>query len=286
MAGAITIWSDFIITDNGLNLRQAAIGLGCKVDFVYAEIGEGVPSDPSQIPLMTALVQFTQRTAIALSAVSGPTHFIDLLIDNKEYTEPILWRELAVFAKLIPPETSLDNPIPEVLLSPVLYGYAYTTQGYESIPAGTDFHRTWSIGIDTKLSRSTSIIISYDGSKVYATIEALGAVTAQLNGHVNRIISAENGVHGIRVKGGILQFFDGIGWVFVDAANEIRVHNTDPNAHYEVIANLQRQIDLIMDMLSNFRAGKLLDSDGTVQDGLVHLTESGEIMPLVLRKKQ
>jgi len=69
-------------------------------------------------------------------------------------------------------------------------------------------------------------------------------------------------------------------------AEDLEAHNTDPNAHYELIANLQQQIDLIMDMLSNFRAGKLLDSDGTVQDGLVRLTENGEIMPLVLRKKQ
>jgi len=68
-------------------------------------------------------------------------------------------------------------------------------------------------------------------------------------------------------------------------AEDLQAHNTDPNAHYDLIANLQRQIDVIMDMLGQFRQGRIRDFDGNMFEGFVRLEESGEIKPLILREK-
>ena len=191
MADPVTMWSSFTITENGLALRQKAIALGLRPTFVFAEIGEGVPPDPSQIPNMTALVQRAEQVQVTRSMSSGTTHHVDVQIDNMGFNSPVLMREMGVFAAILPPDpedldfddfmddekkSALDDPELPQFFTPSLYGYAYTTSGYESIPPGEEFHRIWTIGADTQISRSESIAIKYDGSIVYVTHEDIDAL--------------------------------------------------------------------------------------------------------------
>jgi len=176
----ITKWSDFIITNSGLALRQKAIALGLQVRFVYAEVGEGVPADPSLIPIMTSLVLFKERAGIARSASGEATHHVDIIVDNLRFEESFPMREQAVYARIEQPEdpesTALLDPELEGFFEPVLYGYAYTLNGYESVPAGKQQHRLWTIGVDTLISRSMEITIVYDGSNVYVNNDQIDPI--------------------------------------------------------------------------------------------------------------
>jgi len=171
MSNPITAWSDFIITDNGLALRQKAIALGLQVRFVYAEVGEGVPSDPSLIPIMTSLVMFKERAGVSRTVSDGATHHVDIVVDNREFAAGFPMREIGLYAEIVPPldpehHAYLDPDLPAFFV-PNLYGYSYTTSGYESVPKGEDQHRLWTIGAETLISRGEPIVIVYDASSVY-----------------------------------------------------------------------------------------------------------------------
>lgn len=192
MADVVTIWNPFLITNNGLNLRQQAIATGVTVTFHYAKIGQGVPSNPTNIPLMTDLVLSAQQVPVVRSESSGATHYVGVKIDNLTFSQPILMREIGLFA-------SMDGG------TPILYGYTYATQGYDSIPAGSVSHYIWTVGIDTVLSRTQNISFTYDGSKVYATyddidqlIQAFDETKTQLNKIIDTHTKEEN-PHGLKV---------------------------------------------------------------------------------------
>lgn len=158
MADVVTVWNPFIITNNGLELRQAAIATEKSVKFDYAKIGQGAPSNPSNIPLMTDVVLPAHQVPVVRSESKGVTHFVGVRIDNAKFPQPVLMREIGLFA-------SLGGG------APILYGYTCAMQGYDSIPAGSISHYIWTVGIDTVLSRAQSIMFSYDGSTVYASYD-------------------------------------------------------------------------------------------------------------------
>lgn len=158
MADVVTVWNPFIITNKGLDLRQAAIATGKSVKFDYAKIGQGAPSNPANIPLMTDVVSPAHQVPVVRSESNGVTHFVGVRIDNVKFPQPVLMREIGLFA-------SLGGG------TPILYGYTYATQGYDSIPAGSISHYIWTVGIDTVLSRAQSITFNYDGSTVYASFD-------------------------------------------------------------------------------------------------------------------
>jgi hypothetical protein len=215
MADVVTTWNQFILTDNGLEMRQQAIA-GANITFDYAKIGEGVPTEPSLIPLMTDLVSAARQVPVIRTLANSVTHFVGARIDNAQFTQPILLREIGLFA-------SIGNE------PPTLYGYSYATQGYDSIPAGSVSHYVWTIGIDTVLSRSSSITFVYDGSAVFATLDdvdqliqawdsfrseiGLDGFTSKLDNHIGAMVMSENGVHGIRYFNGKLQVFNGENWI-------------------------------------------------------------------------
>jgi hypothetical protein len=158
MADVVTVWNPFIITNNGLNLRQEAIATGKTVTFNYAEIGQGVPASPAAVPLLNGLVSPARQVPVVRSESNGATHFVGVRVDNADFAQPVLMRELGLFAALEGGE-------------PVLYGYTFAAQGYDSIPAGSVSHYIWTIGIDTVLSRAQSVSFTYDGSTVYASYD-------------------------------------------------------------------------------------------------------------------
>lgn len=160
MANITTIWSQFFLTDAGLRLRQQSIATGAELVFSFAKIGQGVPINPANIPLMTDIVSAAEEVPVVRSEAEGVTHYVGVRVDNKDFKQPVLMTEIGLFAKIGDDE-------------PVLYGYTYATQGYDSIPAGKISHYVWTIGIDTVISRAQSISFSYDGSKVYATEEEI-----------------------------------------------------------------------------------------------------------------
>lgn len=160
MANVITIWSQFFITDSGLRLRQQTIATGAELTFCFAKIGQGVPINPANIPLMTDIVSAAEEVPVVRSVAEGVTHHVGVRVDNKDFEQPVLMTEIGLFAKIGEEE-------------PVLYGYTYATQGYDSIPAGNVSHYIWTIGIDTVISRAQSILFNYDGNEVYATEEEI-----------------------------------------------------------------------------------------------------------------
>ena len=62
-------------------------------------------------------------------------------------------------------------------------------------------------------------------------------------------------------------------------AEDLDKHNQDPNAHWAIIANLQRQIDELKEMLSPFRTGVIQQEDGTISPAVLQM-ENGETIPL------
>lgn len=156
MPNVITKWSQFYITDAGLRLRQRAIASEGLIDFCYAKIGQGVPLNPANIPLMTDIVLPAEQVPVVRSEADGTTHYAGVRIDNANFDNPVLMTEIGLFARIDDEE-------------PILYGYTYAEQGYDSIPAGKVSHYVWLVGIDTVISRATSVTFTYDGSKVYAT---------------------------------------------------------------------------------------------------------------------
>ncbi len=156
MPNVITKWSQFYVTDAGLRLRQRAIASEGLIDFCYAKIGQGVPINPANIPLMTDIVLPAEQVPVVRSEADGVTHYAGVRIDNADFAEPVLMTEIGLFARIGDEET-------------ILYGYTYAEQGYDSVPAGKVSHYVWLVGIDTVISRATSVTFTYDGSKVYAT---------------------------------------------------------------------------------------------------------------------
>ena len=166
MANVVTQWNPFIITNKGLELRQRSIATGATITFNYAKIGQGVPSNPATIPSMTDIISAAEQVPVVRSESDGVTHSVGIRIDNADFEQPVLMTEIGLFAS-IGQET------------PVLYGYTYTTQGYDSIPAGSTSHYIWTVSIDTVISRTQSISFTYDGSGVYITEAEMAASLAK-----------------------------------------------------------------------------------------------------------
>jgi hypothetical protein len=168
MADVMTIWSPFILTDNGLNLRQRALSGGEIITWSYAKIGEGVPDDPNDIPLLTDLALPSREVLIVRSESEGSnfawgtqnssTHQIGIRIDNSDFDAPVLLREMGVFAAIGEE-------------SPILYGYTYAEQGYDSIPDKDTYHYVGTPEIDTVISRAASISFNWTGSSLYVTFD-------------------------------------------------------------------------------------------------------------------
>lgn len=166
MANVVTQWNPFIITNKGLELRQRSIATGATITFNYAKIGQGVPSNSATIPSMTDIISAAEQVPVVRSESDGVTHSVGIRIDNADFEQPVLMTEIGLFAS-IGQET------------PVLYGYTYATQGYDSIPAGSTSHYVWTVSIDTVISRAQSISFTYDGSGVYVTEAEMAASLAK-----------------------------------------------------------------------------------------------------------
>ena len=206
MANTITVWSQFYITDAGLRLRQQTIATGAELTFCFARIGQGVPSNRENIPLMTDIVLYAEEVPVIRTVADGSSHYVGVRVDNKDFEQSILMTEIGLYAKIGDDE-------------PVLYGYAYATQGYDSIPAGNVSHFVWTIGIDTIISRSQNITFAYDGSKVYASEEEIDELIKAFDEFKNEIRN------------------DIISGKFLEIANEeLARHNSDENAHSNLLA--------------------------------------------------
>lgn len=166
MANVVTQWNPFIITNKGLELRQRSIATGATITFNYAKIGQGVSSNPATIPSMTDIISAAEQVPVVRSESDGVTHSVGIRIDNADFEQPVLMTEIGLFAS-IGQET------------PLLYGYTYATQGYDSIPAGSTSHYIWTVSIDTVISRAQSISFTYDGSGVYITEAEMAASLAK-----------------------------------------------------------------------------------------------------------
>ena len=177
MANVITNWSQFFLTDAGLRLRQQSIATGAELIFCFAKIGQGKPVNPENIPLMTDIVSAAEEVPVVRSIAEVVTHYVGVRVDNKNFKQPVLMTEIGLFARIGDDE-------------PVLYGYTYATQGYDSIPAGSVSHYTWTIGIDTVISRAQSISFNYDGSKVYATEEEIDQLIQAFDAFKESMLSA------------------------------------------------------------------------------------------------
>ncbi|MCM1167660.1 MAG: hypothetical protein NC401_16810 [Ruminococcus sp.] len=199
MANVVTQWNPFIITNKGLELRQRSIATGAPITFNYAKIGQGKPSNPANIPSMTDIVSAAEQVPVVRSVSDGVTHYVGIRIDNVTFKQPVLMTEIGLFAS-IGGET------------PVLYGYTYATQGYDSIPAGNISHYIWTVSIDTVISRAQSISFTYDGSKVYASEAEIDALIQAWEAYKDDVGSDD-------LHGAVNQHSTDIGYLFKVAEN-------------------------------------------------------------------
>ena len=183
-----TLWSPFIITNAGIKIRQESVVEGKPITFNYAKIGQGIPTNPANIPLMLDLISPALQVAIVRSDADGETHHIGIRIDNESLTQSILMTEVGLYA-------SIDGK------APILYGYGYATQGYDSIPPGNVSHYVWTIEIDTVLSRSQNIVFNYDASNIYVTAKDVENGLKELKGQLTDLVDDhklnKNNPHGI-----------------------------------------------------------------------------------------
>ena len=75
--------------------------------------------------------------------------------------------------------------------------------------------------------------------------------------------------------------------ITVDPAGLVTVrmleeHNQDPNAHHDLFAAMQAQIDALMAMMSPSRNGVIMQDGGTQNSAVIQRQDNGEILPLVL----
>lgn len=216
MANVETQWNPFIITNKGLELRQRSIATGATITFNHGKIGQGVPSNPANIPSMTDIVSAAEQVPVVRSEANDVTHYVGIRIDNVTFKQPVLMTEIGLFAS-IGEET------------PVLYGYTYATQGYDSIPAGSTSHYVWTVSIDTVISRAQSISFSYDGSKVYVTEAEMDALIQAWEAYKDEVGSDD-------LHGAVNQHSTDIGYLFKAAENnrelvmnvELRNTETEP----------------------------------------------------------
>ncbi|MDE7281030.1 MAG: hypothetical protein K2N36_04760 [Ruminiclostridium sp.] len=170
-----TLWSPFIITNAGIKIRQESVVEGKPITFNYAKIGQGIPTNPANIPLMPELISPALQVAIVRSDADEETHHIGIRIDNESLTQSILMTEVGLYA-------SIDGK------APILYGYGYATQGYDSIPPGNVSHYVWTIEIDTVLSRSQNIVFNYDASNIYVTAKDVENGLKELKGQLTDLV--------------------------------------------------------------------------------------------------
>lgn len=164
-------WSRFFITDAGLALRTQIIAEQGEINFTRGAIGEGKPLSEDQIGAMTALVVYKEPAYVVRSfAVEANTHGMVIKMDNAveeaEFQEEVLVTEVGVYAKCVGTDTE------------ILYGYSYALSGYAPMPAAVNGHRTWNLIFNTRISRSSGVTVTYDGSKVYVTFEELEQAVA------------------------------------------------------------------------------------------------------------
>ena len=183
-----TLWSPFIITNAGIKIRQESVVEGKPITFNYAKIGQGIPTNPANIPLMPELISPALQVAIVRSDADEETHHIGIRIDNESLTQSILMTEVGLYV-------SIDGK------APILYGYGYATQGYDSIPPGNVSHYVWTIEIDTVLSRSQNIVFNYDASNIYVTAKDVENGLKELKGQLTDFVDDhklnKNNPHGV-----------------------------------------------------------------------------------------
>ncbi|MCL2215383.1 MAG: hypothetical protein FWB91_00050 [Defluviitaleaceae bacterium] len=153
--------------------------------------------------------------------------------------------------------SNYGNPDPDNFVSPLEEGYPLSQIGFYAmdpddgeilyrisqfdnpnwVPAFTE--RGWEY--IPKFYFSTG-----NASEVIIQIDPSGLATVEmLTQHIEQSIHSEDGSHGIRYFNGVLQVNDGVSWVSITTSGDLAVHNTDPNAHADKFANLQKQLNEI-----------------------------------------
>ena len=179
-------WSPYYITDAGRALRQLSIAEGKQMVFIRAVIGTGKPADPATIDEMSGLVAFAKDVIIKRSYAIEANHLIIVRVDNSGYTQDVLMTEIGVYAKIDDQE---DNQA-------ILYGYAYSLDGYVLIPAQTSNtnRKIYEITLDTYLSRSSDIQIVFDSSTIFVSHADLDDAVESIDATIENLDASQIGL--------------------------------------------------------------------------------------------
>ena len=179
-------WSPYYITDAGRALRQLSIAEGKQMVFTRAVIGTGKPADPATIDEMSGLVAFAKDVIIKRSYAIEANHLIVVRVDNSGYTQDVLMTEIGVYAKIDDQE---DNQA-------ILYGYAYSLDGYVLIPAQTSNtnRKIYEITLDTYLSRSSDIQIVFDSSTIFVSHADLDDAVESIDATIESLDASQIGL--------------------------------------------------------------------------------------------
>jgi hypothetical protein len=174
-------YKPFVLTELGLQLRQQVIA-GAKdgnkytVDFTRAVIGQGRPAAEDDMYTLTAVVSPVADMPVKESYAEGYNHIIVAVVDNQNILDAIMMTEVGIMARLL-------NADGTVAQEEILYGYTYTNR-YDYLPdpaSGYIIQRE--MLFDTVISRTANVSVTFDASKVYATVQDLRNHIFDINAH-------------------------------------------------------------------------------------------------------
>ncbi len=174
-------YKPFVLTEQGMALRQQVIAGGRDkskyvMDFTRAVIGQGRPASEDDMFTMTAVVAPAADMPVKESYAESFNHIIVAAVDNVKLTEAIMMTEVGIMARL------LDNG-GNVVVPEILYGYTYTAR-YDYLPdPASGYIVSREMMFDTVISRAANVSVTFDASRVYATIKDLEDHAFNLNAH-------------------------------------------------------------------------------------------------------
>ncbi len=174
-------YKPFVLTERGMALRQQVIAGGRDkskyvMDFTRAVIGQGRPASEDDMYTMTAVVAPAADMPVKESYAESFNHIIVAAVDNVKLTEAIMMTEVGIMARLL--DDGGNVVVPEIL-----YGYTYTAR-YDYLPdPASGYIVSREMMFDTVISRAANVSVTFDASRVYATVKDLEDHAFNPNAH-------------------------------------------------------------------------------------------------------
>ncbi len=169
-------YKPFVLTEQGMKMRQSVIAGEYVMDFTRAVIGQGRPASEDDMFALTAVVSPAADMPVKESYVENFNHIIVAVVDNVKLTEAVMMTEVGIMARMLDKAGKVVKP-------EILYGYTYTTR-YDYLPnPASGYIVQREMMFDTVISRTANVSVTFDASRVYATVRDLEDHAFNPNAH-------------------------------------------------------------------------------------------------------